>query len=61
MEWSLTRRHPSEDIFGVQVCASDVSIAAAAGAYLNEYAGDWIDFVDLNLGWYVPARFRGEY
>ncbi|KAL3898343.1 MAG: hypothetical protein SGCHY_002805 [Lobulomycetales sp.] len=50
MEWSLTRRHPSEDIFGVQVCASDVSIAAAAGAYLNEYAGDWIDFVDLNLG-----------
>jgi hypothetical protein len=51
-EWSLTRRHPSEDIFGIQVCASDTTLAALAGHYINTYTPD-VDFVDLNLGWCV--------
>jgi tRNA-dihydrouridine synthase 3 len=49
-EWSLTRRHHSEDIFGVQVCANDTAIAALAGHYIAKYTPD-VDFVDLNLGW----------
>jgi tRNA-dihydrouridine synthase 3 len=52
LEWSLTRRHPSEDIFGIQVCANDVSIAALAGHFISTYTPN-VDFVDLNLGWYA--------
>ncbi|KAJ3215874.1 tRNA-dihydrouridine(47) synthase [NAD(P)(+)]-like protein [Dinochytrium kinnereticum] len=48
-EWALVRRHPSEDIFGVQISAHTPQVAAKAAEMLRMHAPD-IDFVDLNCG-----------
>ena len=47
-EWSLLRRHPSEDIFGVQI-ADNRSYFLAKTAELIERETD-ADFIDLNMG-----------
>ncbi|KAJ3107053.1 tRNA-dihydrouridine(47) synthase [NAD(P)(+)]-like protein [Phlyctochytrium planicorne] len=48
-EWALVRRHPSEDIFGVQISAHTPAVAAGACEMLRLHAPN-IDFVDLNCG-----------
>lgn len=50
-EWALLRRHPSEDIFGIQVCGgySD-SVSRCAQLLEDEVASKGgIDFVDINM------------
>ena len=50
-EWALLRRHPSEDIFGIQVCGgySD-SMSRCAQLLEDEVASKGgIDFVDINM------------
>jgi len=47
-EWSLVRRHESEDIFGVQIAGSKPQIVARACELLQAEGN--VDFVDLNCG-----------
>lgn len=47
-EWSMIRRHASEDIFGVQIAGTSPSTLARA-AEVIESEGD-VDFIDLNCG-----------
>ncbi|RKP27696.1 hypothetical protein SYNPS1DRAFT_12298 [Syncephalis pseudoplumigaleata] len=47
-EWALTKRHASEDIFGVQVCGNRPEpLIRLAEVVENELE---VDFVDINLG-----------
>ena len=51
-EWALLRRHPCEDIFGIQVCGgySD-SVSRCAQLLEDEVVSKGgIDFVDINMG-----------
>jgi len=49
-EWALLKRHPSEDVFGVQIAAGHADqYTRVAEVLANEPSMD-IDFVDLNLG-----------
>lgn len=47
-EWALTKRHPSEDIFGVQICGFSTKLLAFATQVLTENIE--VDFIDLNIG-----------
>ncbi|XP_030381116.1 tRNA-dihydrouridine(47) synthase [NAD(P)(+)]-like [Scaptodrosophila lebanonensis] len=47
-EWALTKRHQSEDIFGVQVCGNNPNVITQATQLLHETAN--VDYVDLNIG-----------
>lgn len=47
-EWALTKRHESEDIFGVQLCGHKSNLLTFAAQLLKENTE--IDFIDLNLG-----------
>ncbi|XP_065357878.1 tRNA-dihydrouridine(47) synthase [NAD(P)(+)]-like [Calliphora vicina] len=47
-EWALTKRHESEDIFGVQICGNNPNIIAQTAQLLQETAK--VDFLDLNIG-----------
>ncbi|KAM7352806.1 dihydrouridine synthase 3 [Cochliomyia hominivorax] len=47
-EWALTKRHESEDIFGVQLCGNNPNIIAQTAQLLQETAK--VDFLDLNIG-----------
>ncbi|KAJ1563211.1 tRNA-dihydrouridine(47) synthase [NAD(P)(+)]-like protein [Cladochytrium tenue] len=53
-EWTLLRRHPSEDIFGIQIATNSGLLAAKACSLINDLfcSGDrvGVDFVDLNCG-----------
>ncbi|KAJ3412091.1 tRNA-dihydrouridine(47) synthase [NAD(P)(+)]-like protein [Chytridiales sp. JEL 0842] len=54
-EWALLRRHPSEDIFGVQIATSVASMGVKACETIaalctDENGNQGIDFVDLNCG-----------
>lgn len=49
-EWALLKRHPSEDVFGVQIAAGHADqYTRVAEVLANEEEMD-VDFVDLNLG-----------
>ncbi|KND01319.1 tRNA dihydrouridine synthase DUS3 [Spizellomyces punctatus DAOM BR117] len=48
-EWALTKRHVSEDIFGVQIAGNSVQTIARCCEAIKE-SGIEVDFVDLNLG-----------
>ena len=52
-EWALTRRHPSENIFGLQICGNDPIIISKACELVNDFLD--VDFVDLNLGCPIDA------
>ncbi|EFJ47002.1 hypothetical protein VOLCADRAFT_105302 [Volvox carteri f. nagariensis] len=47
-EWALLKRHPCEDLFGVQVCGGYPDALARVGQLLNERLV--VDFVDINMG-----------
>lgn len=47
-EWALTKRHISEDIFGVQLCGNGAQLLAQAAQLLKENSS--VDFIDLNIG-----------
>lgn len=47
-EWALTKRHESEDIFGVQICGHKANLCAYASQLIDENFN--VDFVDLNIG-----------
>ncbi|KAI8465075.1 MAG: putative tRNA-dihydrouridine synthase [Monoraphidium minutum] len=47
-EWALLKRHPCEDIFGVQVCGGYPDAMARLCQVVSDEAA--VDFVDLNCG-----------
>lgn len=47
-EWALLKRHPSEDIFGVQICGSYMDTMTQCAELLDETIS--VDFVDVNMG-----------
>ncbi|BFZ01663.1 hypothetical protein BsWGS_04702 [Bradybaena similaris] len=47
-EWSLIKRHPSEDLFGVQICGSYPDTMTRCAQLLTETCS--IDFIDINCG-----------
>lgn len=47
-EWALTKRHESEDIFGVQLCGNKANLVSYATQLMDEKFN--VDFVDLNIG-----------
>ncbi|CAE6509805.1 unnamed protein product [Rhizoctonia solani] len=64
-EWSLVRRHPSENIFGVQIAGSKVpQLVRTAEVLANEFGPKsgrdraQIDFVDVNCGCPIDLVFK---
>lgn len=55
-EWALVKRHASEDIFGVQLCANNPHLLTKCAQLLEREAE--IDFVDLNLGCPIELVYR---
>lgn len=55
-EWALTKRHKSEDVFGVQIEGNNAKIISYAAQLLKENAD--VDFVDLNLGCPIDLIFK---
>lgn len=55
-EWALTKRHESEDIFGVQICGHNASLCAYATQLIHE--NFHVDFVDLNIGCPIDLIFQ---
>ncbi|EDW75966.2 uncharacterized protein Dwil_GK14924 [Drosophila willistoni] len=47
-EWALTKRHESEDFFGVQLCGNNPNIISQAAQVLHDTAK--VDYIDLNIG-----------
>ncbi|ALC40277.1 CG10463, partial [Drosophila busckii] len=47
-EWALTKRHESEDIFGVQLCGNNPNVLSQAAQLMHEKAK--VDYIDLNIG-----------
>ncbi|KAI9278071.1 hypothetical protein BY458DRAFT_565654, partial [Sporodiniella umbellata] len=55
-EWALTKRHKSEDIFGIQICGSKVEQVTKAAEVLNTEVD--VDFIDLNMGCPIDLVFK---
>lgn len=55
-EWALLKRHKSEDIFGVQLCANNPYILTKCGELLEKELD--IDFIDLNLGCPIELVYK---
>ena len=47
-EWALLRRHPCEDIFGVQLAGAKVEAMTRAAQVVEETCN--VDFIDINMG-----------
>lgn len=47
-EWALLQRHPSEDLFGVQILTGHIDEMAMTTTLINENIN--CDFIDLNVG-----------
>ena len=48
-EWALLKRHPDEDIFGVQIAAAHADVYTRISEVIENEGFD-IDFLDMNLG-----------
>lgn len=55
-EWALTKRHSSEDVFGVQLCGNNTKIVTYAAQVLSENTE--IDFIDLNIGCPIDLIYK---
>ncbi|KWU45236.1 FMN-linked oxidoreductase [Rhodotorula sp. JG-1b] len=55
-EWSLVRRHPSEKIFGVQICGSKPQVLVPAAEAIAKNCE--IDFLDVNCGCPIDLVFN---
>lgn len=55
-EWALVKRHESEDIFGVQLCANNPYLLTKCGQLLEQEID--IDFIDLNLGCPIELVYK---
>ncbi|CAO3668141.1 unnamed protein product [Rhizopus stolonifer] len=55
-EWALTKRHKSEDIFGIQICGPKVEQVTKAAEVLNTEVD--VDFIDLNMGCPIDLVFK---
>lgn len=47
-EWALLKRHPSEDLFGVQVCGGWTDSMTQCAELIADYVDT--DFIDINMG-----------
>lgn len=55
-EWSLVRRHPSEKIFGVQICGAKPQVLVPAAEAIAKNCE--IDFLDVNCGCPIDLVFN---
>uniref|UniRef100_A0A2M4ANN8 tRNA-dihydrouridine(47) synthase [NAD(P)(+)] n=1 Tax=Anopheles triannulatus TaxID=58253 RepID=A0A2M4ANN8_9DIPT len=55
-EWALTKRHASEDLFGVQLCGHKPKLVTYAAQIIAEKAD--VDFIDLNIGCPIDLIFN---
>ncbi|KAF6198090.1 hypothetical protein GE061_007837 [Apolygus lucorum] len=55
-EWSLVKRHASEDLYGVQIAASNPFQLSRASQALQEMCE--LDFIDINLGCPIDELYR---
>ncbi|KAI5476431.1 zinc finger dihydrouridine synthase [Pseudohyphozyma bogoriensis] len=55
-EWSLVRRHPSEKLFGVQICGSRPQTLVPAAEAIAKTCD--IDFLDINCGCPIDLVFN---
>ncbi|KAI7857354.1 hypothetical protein BDC45DRAFT_500993 [Circinella umbellata] len=55
-EWALTKRHVSEDIFGIQICGSKYDQVTKVCEVINNEID--VDFVDLNMGCPIDLVFN---
>lgn len=55
-EWALVKRHPCEDIFGVQLCGSFANTMSKCSELLQSRAE--IDFIDINVGCPIDLVFH---
>ena len=49
-EWALLKRHPCEDVFGVQIASGHADQFTRLAEILSNEESMEIDFVDMNLG-----------
>ncbi|KAK4880356.1 hypothetical protein RN001_008502 [Aquatica leii] len=55
-EWALVKRHHTEKVFGVQLCANNPHLLTKCGQMLEKETE--IDFIDLNLGCPIELVYR---
>ncbi|XP_066159076.1 tRNA-dihydrouridine(47) synthase [NAD(P)(+)]-like isoform X2 [Euwallacea fornicatus] len=55
-EWALMKRHHTEDIFGVQLCANNPHLLAKCGQLIEKECD--VDFIDLNAGCPIDWVFK---
>lgn len=58
-EWALLKRHPSEDLFGIQVCGSHYEPMTRCAQLIQDTCK--VDFIDINCGCPIELVFqKGE-
>lgn len=57
-EWSLVRRHPSENIFGVQLAGNKPSSLVPTAEIITKECFGGLDFVDLNCGCPIDLVYK---
>lgn len=55
-EWALTKRHETEDIFGIQICGNNPHVLTKSAQVLQENVD--MDFLDLNVGCPLDQIFK---